>query len=144
MSGAQITQMGPNNVEVLKDNKANKNAYIELSRDYHSGLEAFVVSAKSPKDGSSTLVRNGMTVMDKSTGKRFSVGVKEVEPQKRPPVYSAMAEAMNKYKYIVNGKEYGYSKFIEKFGVPYYEEVKVDSAVSRPTVTGFSRHEVTK
>ena len=144
MSGAQITQMGPNNVEILKDNKANKNAYIELSRDYHSGLEAFVAAAKSPKDGSSTLVRNGMTIMDKSTGKRFTVGVKEVEPQKRPAVYSGMAEAMNKYKYIVNGKEYGYAKFIEKFGVPYYEEVKVESSVTRPTVTGFSVEQVTK
>jgi hypothetical protein len=144
MSGTQATQMGPNNVEILHDSKDNKNAYIELSSEYHDGLEAYVAAVKNPKDGSSMLVQKGMTVIDKSSGKRFKVsGIKEIEDIKRAGTYYGVGspsalKSVARYHYIVNGKKYTGPNFRSKFGVPFYEEVEVDSTVSRPTVTGFS------
>ena len=140
MTGAQITQMGPNNVEILQGSKDNKNAYIELSREYHDGLEAFVAAVKNPKDGTSTLVREGMTVIEKSTGKRFKVGVKEAELPPRKLVYYKAWEEEHKYHYVVNGVKYNNRDFRDKFGLPYYEEAKVDAPVSRPTI--FSVEEI--
>ena len=96
MTGTQIIQMGPNNVEILQGSKDNKNAYIELSSEFHDGLQAYVAAVKNPKDGTSTLVREGMTVIEKSTGKRFKVGVKESELPPRKFVYSRVSEQLTK------------------------------------------------
>jgi len=143
MSGVRVTQMGPNNVEILHGSKDNKNAYIELSSKYHDGLKSYVPTVKNPKDGSSMIVQKGMTVIEKSSGKRFELtGIKEIDVDRTGTLHGfgspSSFKSAPKYKYTVNAAtSYTGPNFMNKFGVPLYQEAEVDSGQGT-TDTGFS------
>ena len=142
MSGIRVTQMGPNNVEILHDSKDNKNAYIELSSKYHDGLKSYVPTVKNPKDGSSMIVQKGMTVIEKSSGKRFELtGIKEIDVDRTGTLHGfgspSSFKSAPKYIYIVNSTSHTGPNFMNEFGVPLYQEVEVDSEQGT-TDTGFS------
>ncbi len=147
MSGSRINQLGDQNVEILFDESENKDAYIEMGRKFDNTLGGFVATVNNPKDGRTMTIQNGMTVINKTNKKRFTVGIKETDPTmiKRDThrIFSAPQQYKEKYQYIVDGKKYLYNEFVNKFGVPLMtqESVKTDK---RPIVTGFSAQEVIK